>query len=809
MADALAATGPQREAAVRAFTQAALHFEGRGVPQDFGRAAQLFRIAADLGHAKAQFNLGLMYARGIGVAADPNEAARWLKSAAAGGEAKAALALQQLAAPAQPPVTAPAQPVAAAPAPRPASAQRAPAPSSTQASASASAPTTASRKLPTWVVPALAGGAAVTLAFVAWPFARATFFPPKDLAELGARCEAGDPYGRRIEFRGTALPAAFKLSAKEACQVAGTMTEQHRAEQNAQLDLLCGTLDGIVREFGGGDYDRAARTLTQRFGANDPQVRPALALIGKCRSSAARAAASEEIRKEIAARNARLAVYSVGQFEHQGRTCRGYLEEFASDQGTKPTQPWGTGYELRGYGDCEQVRIDAKEVFNPVRNPGGRLKGDFYRDALKYDGALPATFSYRGVTYNFVSSRDAAIPPPRDQWAGLPAAWGPGVKVATNTDFNDISSVATRLGKLAVIGGEDDDPLRKAVLLLERKEIAANWDIGLQYVIRLPEADLVLLYEHVGGNAFDPPLELLVLKPDGFERLELKDDRGEQRSPVAVLHDDREARFVSLDPWGGRLVWTYRDGKLAFTERSEGKRPTAALPRHAATDAELLPAFAGIATWHERSLGDLLMARPAVAAKLGKLVPADFDQCFADNHLYRLERTASGAAVLERSGARVHGGVKSLIYLHPSGQAHVILEETDQGCASAQRNRRTGFYYFTDADAASARPKEVDEWLARSRDASERVVWIAGDKAQEILKAAQPRAAPAPVAPRQARAAPRAQADAAGPRFRSDPACQALQSTYNQIANSGTPPQIKERQLRSLLSGRAAQHCMR
>ena len=48
-------------------------------------ALREFREAADQGHAKAQFELGLMYERGSGVPKDPAEAARWFKKAAAQG----------------------------------------------------------------------------------------------------------------------------------------------------------------------------------------------------------------------------------------------------------------------------------------------------------------------------------------------------------------------------------------------------------------------------------------------------------------------------------------------------------------------------------------------------------------------------------------------------------------------------------------------------------------------------------------------------------------------------------------------------
>ena len=46
---------------------------------------RLYRLAADQGHAEAQFNLGVMYVKGTGVPQDYTEAARLLKLAAAQG----------------------------------------------------------------------------------------------------------------------------------------------------------------------------------------------------------------------------------------------------------------------------------------------------------------------------------------------------------------------------------------------------------------------------------------------------------------------------------------------------------------------------------------------------------------------------------------------------------------------------------------------------------------------------------------------------------------------------------------------------
>jgi TPR repeat protein len=54
---------------------------GDGVRQSDLEALRWYRKAADQGHPKAQFGLGLMYFHGLGVGPDFREAARWYRKA--------------------------------------------------------------------------------------------------------------------------------------------------------------------------------------------------------------------------------------------------------------------------------------------------------------------------------------------------------------------------------------------------------------------------------------------------------------------------------------------------------------------------------------------------------------------------------------------------------------------------------------------------------------------------------------------------------------------------------------------------------
>ena len=63
-----------------------VYAKGRGVAQDYVEAAKWYRLAANQGHATAQYSLGLLYATGQGVPQDYVEAAKWYRLAADQGD---------------------------------------------------------------------------------------------------------------------------------------------------------------------------------------------------------------------------------------------------------------------------------------------------------------------------------------------------------------------------------------------------------------------------------------------------------------------------------------------------------------------------------------------------------------------------------------------------------------------------------------------------------------------------------------------------------------------------------------------------
>ena len=66
-----------------------MYANGQGVPKDDVEAVKWFRLAAEQGHAKAQTNLGIMYDTGEGVPEDDVEAVKWYRLAAEQGHAPA------------------------------------------------------------------------------------------------------------------------------------------------------------------------------------------------------------------------------------------------------------------------------------------------------------------------------------------------------------------------------------------------------------------------------------------------------------------------------------------------------------------------------------------------------------------------------------------------------------------------------------------------------------------------------------------------------------------------------------------------
>lgn len=61
---------------------AQLYRLGKGIPQNYKKAAEWYQKAAELWHAPSQYNLALLYENGLGVPINYAEAAHWYRKAA-------------------------------------------------------------------------------------------------------------------------------------------------------------------------------------------------------------------------------------------------------------------------------------------------------------------------------------------------------------------------------------------------------------------------------------------------------------------------------------------------------------------------------------------------------------------------------------------------------------------------------------------------------------------------------------------------------------------------------------------------------
>ncbi|MBT5519105.1 MAG: sel1 repeat family protein [Rhodobiaceae bacterium] len=71
------------------FNLGVMYAKGEGVPQNDAQALKWYRKATEQGYAGAQYNLGFMYDKGLGVRQDDAEAVKWYRKAAEQGYAGA------------------------------------------------------------------------------------------------------------------------------------------------------------------------------------------------------------------------------------------------------------------------------------------------------------------------------------------------------------------------------------------------------------------------------------------------------------------------------------------------------------------------------------------------------------------------------------------------------------------------------------------------------------------------------------------------------------------------------------------------
>lgn len=73
-----------------------MYRRGRGIEQNYAKAFEWYKKAAEQGHKRAQYNLGVMYAMGQGIEKNISKAREWFQKAADQGYEDAKRALREV-----------------------------------------------------------------------------------------------------------------------------------------------------------------------------------------------------------------------------------------------------------------------------------------------------------------------------------------------------------------------------------------------------------------------------------------------------------------------------------------------------------------------------------------------------------------------------------------------------------------------------------------------------------------------------------------------------------------------------------------
>lgn len=220
---------------------------------------------------------------------------------------------------------------------------------------------------------------------------------PKTLDVLAHGCNARWVDGLLVQFRPTTLPSDMDITSSEICDAAKVMVEKAIKTSREVIDRNCSVADNVVVERGFGSYEDALHWVLS-FEPDSKEVVYVANLMKMCIPNN-----REKLLKEVVG-DIPQAIYSVGTFVQDGKSCRGYLYGGYLYEGTKK-EPFSKWYGLSGYGGCEEFSMtdEGDNVFHPVHNPNGTPLGDVLRNKYKYSGQLPVTYTYKKQVYKFVS----------------------------------------------------------------------------------------------------------------------------------------------------------------------------------------------------------------------------------------------------------------------------------------------------------------------------------------------------------------------------------------------------------------------
>ncbi|HEY9276739.1 MAG TPA: hypothetical protein VIO87_00860 [Methylotenera sp.] len=388
----------------------------------------------------------------------------------------------------------------------------------------------------------IAGGLALVI-IIGWQISSLTniFKHSNKLQNLASSCGSIDIYGQSLKFRDTKLADESPIKDDDVCQAAEEFSEKNKKILLATL--MCDVVDETVNRLGRGDVEAGVREAEHMANSGNPDAISLMNRYRPCTNENSREVVLKSIAKDMG-----YAIYSVGTFTWEGKTCKGYLAETANTN--------SKGYDLHGIGPCKSIDVyKGANVHHPEKRPAGIPAGDYFKKTLAYDGELPETWIYHDREYKFTSPTQIQSSSPEKPVEVVPV---------TYTD----ESTDTVAGKFTIRRYDDFSGHRKT--FLNGKEILKcdNDDCGdVSYKVdksfNYPDKTILLTSYGNGGNACDGFYELITiskngsyLKPEAIGNCAELTSAIQSGSKITLTFPTNEQNMQ------GTEVWVYEGGKV-------------------------------------------------------------------------------------------------------------------------------------------------------------------------------------------------------------------------------------------------------
>lgn len=372
------------------------------------------------------------------------------------------------------------------------------------------------------------------------------------LRELGSLCKPVDIYGAKVSYGDTKLTINSKITADDVCQASEEYATMSRKESDGALENMCHAVDeASIKELGHGNYAAGKERIEFLANSGDQGFKKINKLLKACESTSSRSKFLESPNDNISR-----VIYSVGSFSLEGKSCKGYLVETAGVLGGSKL----VGYDFYGMGSCSDMRF-AKNVFHPENNPSAPLAGDYYK-SIRYDGALPETWLYKGTQYYFSSPPAPAVLKPTPAPVE-PAVEEPAPKVTEE-------SVNTVAGKLVIQSKDYKNTILlngKVIETCDENESFCGADIvRIHKTFNMPDKTVILVAAGLSGSCCpETYYTFLTINKNGSHQVSKVTDTLQYIDDKSIAQSGSKVVLTfptDLQNMTGTEVWTYENGQV-------------------------------------------------------------------------------------------------------------------------------------------------------------------------------------------------------------------------------------------------------